>query len=477
MKTLPASAACPARELVAFLQALSPEALPAAAVAAAKWRLLDTLGCALFGALEPCSRILAAEVLAEGSRGHSTLVGRGNALAAPAAALCNGTAAHSFELDDHLDEAIVHPGAIVVSAALAAAESADASGARLLLGIVAGYEALHRLGLALGPAPAQRGWHKTAVAGPVGAAFAASVVMGLDVSQMNHAMGLACAAASGTKAFAAGEAGMEKRMHAGRAAEAGVRMAQLAARGFTAPPAALDGRFGLLEVVAGKAARPGLLSADLGARWAVENVYVKLLPCCAWIQAAIEQLVALRGHEPLRAEQIRRVEVGVSAYARTQNSNSLPLDTMAAQFSLPYCAAAALTGDPSDPALYTPAAIADPERRALAQRIEVVVDPQMEAAYPKYYGARVALELASGERLASCKLDPHGMPGDPATEAELLGKFTRLAARACAPAAVGQLLAALRGAERLASVRELGRLLRAACARSPEDDARSGGTP
>ena len=58
--------------------------------------------------------------------------------AAPAAALCNGTAAHGFELDDLLDEPIVHPGAIIIPAALATAESINASGARLLLGIIAG---------------------------------------------------------------------------------------------------------------------------------------------------------------------------------------------------------------------------------------------------------------------------------------------------------------------------------------------------
>lgn len=459
-ESLPARS--PPRELVDFLHALSLETLPASVADAAKWRLLDTLGCALFGAPEPCSQIVAAEMLAEGSRGRSTIIGQGQTVAAPAAALCNGTAAHGFELDDHLDEAIVHPGAIIVSAALAAAESVDAPGSRLLLGMISGYETLNRLGLAMGVTPAQRGWHKTAVAGPVGAAVAASIVMKLDAHQIMTAVGLACAAASGTKAFAAGEGGMEKRMHAGRAAEAGVRMAQLAARGFTSPPAAVDGRFGLLEVIAGESARPGLLSSDLGTHWAVERVYVKLYPCCAWIQAAAQQLVALRGPEPHRPEHIRKVEVGVSAYARAQNGNPLPQDTMGAQFSIPYCAALALTGDPADPAMYAPEAIAEPSRRELAQRIEIVVDPEMEAAYPKHYGARVHLELANGERSSSSKLDPHGMPADPCTEAELLGKFSRLASRVNSPAAVAEIVMKVRKAEGLSSVRELGHLLRSA---------------
>ncbi|RPI47293.1 MAG: MmgE/PrpD family protein, partial [Betaproteobacteria bacterium] len=208
----------PTRELTDFLHGLTLARLSESAAEAAQWALLDTLGCALFGAPEPWSQIMAAEVLAENSSGRSTIVGHRQTVAAPAAALCNGTAAHGFELDDHLDEAIVHPGAIVVSAALASAEAVDASGERLLLGIIGGYEMLNRVGLAMGVGPAQRGYHKTAVAGPLGAAAAAATVMRLSAEQSFTAVGLACATASGTKAFATGAGGgMEKRMHAGRA--------------------------------------------------------------------------------------------------------------------------------------------------------------------------------------------------------------------------------------------------------------------
>jgi len=451
----------PTRRLTDFLQALAPANVPASAYDAASWALLDTLGCTLFGAPEAWSRIMAEEVLAENARGHASIVGRTQTVPAPAAALCNGTAAHGFELDDHLDAAIVHPGAIVISAAVAAAEAADASGERLLAGIVAGYEILDRVGLAMSVKPAQRGYHKTAVAGPLGAAVAAGLTMGLDAQQLFTAVGLACATASGTKAFATGEGGgMEKRMHAGRAAESGVRMAQLAARGFTAPPTALDGRFGLLEVVSGDAARPELLDADLGNRWAIENVYVKFYPCCAWIQAAVQQLEAMRGSRPLDLGAIGKVTVGVSAYARAQNGAVAPADTMGAQFSIPYCCALALMGDPSDPASYAPEAIDDPARRELARRIEIVVDPEMEAAYPHHYGARVALELADGRRMEGSVLDPHGMPADPCTPAERLAKFEKLASRVRPPATVAAIVEQVRSMRSAARVRAMTGLLR-----------------
>jgi 2-methylcitrate dehydratase PrpD len=451
----------PALALLAYLQSRTIAAISAKAVADARWCVLDSLGCGLFGAQQTWSRLIAEEMLAEGSRGEASLFGRGQTLAAPGAALCNGTAIHGFELDDLLDEAIVHPGAVIVPAALAAAEAVDAPGARLVLGVIAGYEVMNRVGLAVGLEPARRGYHKTAVVGPVAAAVAAGVVMNLTLDHLVAAVGLACSTASGTKSFAAGSGGgMMKRMHAGRAAESGVRMAQLAARGFTAPPTALDGRFGLLEVFGGATARPELLANDLGDKWAVEEVFVKVFPCCSWIQASVQQLMGLRGAAPVAPGDVASVRIGVSAYAIRSNGEVAPPDTMGAQYSIPYCAALALTGDPRDPANYREAAIDDPARRELARRVELVVDPEMEAAYPKHYGARVELKLAGGERRESVVLDPHGMPGDPVNESERIAKFARLAGT-CKPAAtVEKITALVRSAETVASVREITALLR-----------------
>ena len=449
------------RELIEFVHGLKLESLPADVVTRARGALLDSLGCALFGSLQPWSRIMAEEVLSESPRGRSTIVGRKQTVAAPAAALCNGTATHGFELDDLLDEAIVHPGAIVVPAALAAAESVDASGSRLLAGIIAGYEVLNRVGLAAGVEPAHRGFHKTTLIGPLGAAVAAGVILELDPDQLMSATGLACSTSSGIKSFAAGTGGgMMKRMHAGRAAESGVRMAQLAARDFTGPPTAIDGKFGLLEVYGGKTARPELLTERLGAEWAMTSVFVKVYSCCSWIQGAVQQLVALRGPKPLKPDEIRQVRIGVSSYAARNNGEPAPVDTMGAQYSFPYCAALALAGEPTDPGMYLEKEIGNPERRALARRVELYTDEQMEAAYPKHYGSRIELTLAGGERRTSFVLDPHGFPADPVNEPERIEKFTRLAGHALPAARVADITAAVQRAEKLSSVRELMELIR-----------------
>src|SRR5690349_23157762 len=101
-------------KLTELLASLTLDKLPASTVANARWCFLDSLGCGLFGADKDWTRILAAEIESDGAQGSCTVFGFSKRAAAPAAALCNGTASHGFELDDLLDEAIVHPGAIVV---------------------------------------------------------------------------------------------------------------------------------------------------------------------------------------------------------------------------------------------------------------------------------------------------------------------------------------------------------------------------
>ena len=148
------------------------------------------------------------------------------------AAFANGAAAHAFELDDVHEEAVNHPGAVVVPAALAVAEDLDASGLAFLEAVVIGYEAMSRAGLAVGPVSHMlAGFHPTSMSGVFGAAAAAAHLRGLDAAGLNHAFGIAASLASGTMEFAS-SGGMAKRIHAARAAEGGLMAASLAAEGF-----------------------------------------------------------------------------------------------------------------------------------------------------------------------------------------------------------------------------------------------------
>ena len=463
MKSSDAPSVNQAAHLIEFVSNLSSPAIPQLAFDNAQRCLLDAIGCGLFGASQPWAAIMSAQLLAEKSQGASTVFGHTTPLAAPAAALCNGTAIHGFELDDLLPAAIIHPGTVIIPAVLAVAENSDVSGEQLLRAIVIGYEVTARISLAMGTDASHHGFHKTSVVGPVASAIAAACVLNLNTAQITCAAGIAASMASGIKSYvASGGGGMVKRMHAGWAASSGVRAALLARDGFTGPSGALDGRYGLLEVFGGASTNAAQLTQGLGENWAINAVWFKVYPLCGWIQGVVQLLGAMRGKQPLAPEQIKKVVVGTSAFAVNGNSNPAPADTMDAQYSIPYCAALALTRDPGDPRAFEPAAYNDATLRDIATRVETRVNAECEAVYPQRFGSRVQLHLASGEVKEALTLDPHGTPADPCSDAELIAKFARLAALSplkIDSAAIARAINQIRAAT---SLRELSDLLRAA---------------
>jgi len=180
--------------LLEFLQAL-PQELPPALTASARVALIDNIGCGLFGATRAWGRMITDHVLEEGSRGRATVFGGSTTIAPARAALANGTCTHGFELDDIIMGALAHPGAVVVPAALAAAEATGADGRALLRAIVAGYEVMGRVSTALGQDHNNRGFHTTGIAGPIAAAVAAGLVMKLEHDTLLSAVGTACSSA------------------------------------------------------------------------------------------------------------------------------------------------------------------------------------------------------------------------------------------------------------------------------------------
>ena len=157
-------------------------------------------------------------------------------------------------------------------------------------------------------------------------------------------------------------------------------------------------RFGLLEVFGGAGAQAEKMTRDLGQNWAMRDVWFKVYPICGWIQSVVQLVVELRGAQPLAAEAIGAIEVGVSRYAAQNNGEPAPVDTMGAQYSIPYCVAAALTGDPRDPVWFEADAVNDPAMRKLASKVVIVINPDVEAVYPVKFGASASswLTLADG---------------------------------------------------------------------------------
>ena len=171
----------PTREVASWIAKLRYDDLPERTRSVVRSALLDTIGCGVYGYTTPWARMLLGWARAGGRKAESTVWGdTGPTLRAADAALVNGTASHAFELDDY-HNAKLHAGAVVIPAAVAMAEQLGSDGKRLVTAIAAGYEAMIRTSLALEPSAARlRGWHLTGVCGPLGAAAACALLMGLD---------------------------------------------------------------------------------------------------------------------------------------------------------------------------------------------------------------------------------------------------------------------------------------------------------
>ena len=323
------------------------------------------------------------------------------------AALVLGSAGHALELDDVDLPSLVHPGATICSTAVAIGTAVEATGPEVLTAIVAGYQAMVSLGRALSTAHERPGFHSTALHGAVGAAVTAARL--IDRGLVRDAASLAVSFGSGIKAFTHGP-GQVKRLHAGRAAEAGVFAASLARHGLPGPERALTGPFGYLRVY-GLGAEPDehTLLAAVRERPAIETVRLKRYPACFAVHGAVAAAAALAGEHPRRGDTVRSVEIGVSDRVHRQNNNTAPTDVMSAQYSVQYAVATALLGRASDPLLYlTPTVDERARLDALLACTSLVVDADADAAYPRSSEGRVTVEFAHGGRRTEYRAAPAG---------------------------------------------------------------------
>jgi 2-methylcitrate dehydratase PrpD len=387
--------------------------------------LSDTLGCIVHGSGQPWARAAARHALRSGSGGPCDVVGVDGSTSAAMAAFANGASAHAFELDDVHEEAISHPGAVVVPAVLAAAQDLGSSGRDVLDAIVVGYEAMGRVGIAVGPAAHMRaGFHPTGQSGVFGAAAAVATLLRLDGAGMLHAFGLAASFASGTTEFSQ-SGGMSKRLHAGRAAEGGLTAAWLAADGVEGPSGGLDGRYGFCRITT-TAPAVDLLVADLGRRWMVDEITVKPYAACSDIHPLIDAALDLRA-DGVDPDEIVAVEAEVPSKAAEQNAMDGTTSVMAAQYSGPFSIAAAFLADPADPATYGADRITDPRIAALQAKVAPLkASAEFDATYAWKMGGRLRVHLADGTAHERTILGQRGSMHRPLSQDEQHQKLRRL---------------------------------------------------
>ena len=417
------------RQVADWIAGLRHADVPESARRVIRYAVMDTLACGLQGRTQPWTEIVERWACDGATAGPSSIWGDVTPrLKAPEAALVNGVAAHAFELDD-FHQTKLHPGAVVVPAALAVGEKSDADGAALLAAIAAGYEVMIRSSAALGPADAKsKGWHITGITGTFGAAAAAASLMRLDGERTAWALGLAGTQSGGLFAFTA-DGAMSKRFHAGQAARAGVAAAELAQAGFTGPTQIYEAKDGGFLWTFTDNATPEPLVEGLGDAWRLETTSFKPHAACGSTHSYIDAAVEIHGRYP--DLEGRRIRVGQCRVVDEQcGYDYRPGTVLNAQMSMRYCVAAALRYGQALPAEFAPPRLSEPETVALAQRIELVHDAAMDDIYPAHYPGWVEIERTPGggdfERVS--RDDPSGSIANPDKEQAMVDKFRRLMA-------------------------------------------------
>lgn len=443
--------------LASHLQTLSFESLPSEVVEKTRMAVLDLLGAALDGSQSEESSYLnnALARLDQGQGG--TIWGRGTEASYPMAALANGTAAHARELDDWGGG--LHPGAVCIPTAIAAAECLGANGREIILAIVAGYEVMMRVAEAAGgDAQYDSGWHPTGTCGSLGAAAAASKILHLDEQQTVWALGLAGSFTGGTLAFLK-DGAMSKRFHPGKAAETGLVAAFMAQQGFTGPAYIFEAeKGGFLTTYGAGTKDTTALSETLYDEFRIMRSGLKPYASCRDVHAAVDAVLALKARTGLKAAQISHILVETTHEAKLLCAKKECSTILDAQMSIPYGVAIALAGAKGDLRRYTQSQLANESIARLADKVDVVASPKFET---QDHCAELTVELVDGQTVVERVDIASGDPLNPMAEHEVVGKFCELAATRLQTKQVEQVVDIVSHLEELEAVTELTRVLSA----------------
>lgn len=419
------------RRLAQFAYDLGYESLPKDVVERTKLLILDTAGIMVRARndVESTPSMVRAIKALGLDNGECAVPGDTATYAPSAAALLNGTLAHSLDFDDTHAEASLHSSAPIVPAALAAAEMTGASGKDLIAACVAGYEIQIRLALALGPSDHyDRGYHPTATCGIFGAVAAAGKLLGMDVDQIESAFGIALSQTSGSMQFLA-DGSWTKRSHVGQAAQNGLMCAVLAKEGFIGPKQAFEGKWGFLHAFAPNADGEKAVAA-LNENWETMRLAVKPFPSCRYTHAAMDALKKIMQDEGVTADEVETVEIGLprtgmKIVSEPVDAKHNPQSVVDGQFSMPFCAAIVLR---EGTMLWDHYAthLTDPETLALTKKVTCVNDPEVEALFPANMAGKATVKTARGTFSVLVDM-PKGEPGNFMTPEEFRGKFDGLA--------------------------------------------------
>jgi 2-methylcitrate dehydratase PrpD len=448
--------------LATFAAQVSAADIPAEVAASARLRVLDTVGVCLASVGMDYANAVHDVVAEQGAADDATLFGRRSRSAASWAAFHNGALAHGNDFDDTHSVALMHISGVVVPTVLAMGERHKATGAQVLAALIAAYEIGLRIGMAAPSAFHARGFHATGVCGVFAAVAGAGRILDLDPAQMQHALGIALSQAAGSLEFLV-EGASTKRMHPGWAGHAGIVAAQLAARGFTGPSTALEGRYGLLRAYAGVAAPDyATFARDLGETWETLNIGFKPYPCGHISHPYMDCARALRERHALTPAQIAAIELRVPQAAvpilcEPVAEKRRPANPYAARFSLPFAVALVLKLGYARIGEFSAERLRDRDLHDLMDRTTYVVDTSLP--YPKGLPGWIRIKLHDGSMLEERMDASRGSRELPMSDEDLYAKFADNASRVFAKSRVDAIWEGGRSFDRLDDIGTFTRLL------------------
>jgi 2-methylcitrate dehydratase PrpD len=411
-----------AEHLADRIVALYAGSIPAAVRAKCDDLLVDVVGlCVVARNLD----YVASALSGWDDDGPCTAIGHGRTLSAAGAAFVNGTATHGEDYDDTFEGGPVHAGAVIVPAVLAACERHHPDGRSALLGIAVGVETICRLGLVVPKAVHKAGFHPTAVFGAVAAAAGVGAALGLDRRQLVDALGIVGSMAGGIIEYLA-EGAWTKRLHAGWAAQAGLRAALLARAGFNGPRTVFEGTHGLFHGFAHTVeGEYDALVGDFGARWVTETLAFKPYPCGTMTHPYIDcaRRLAARG---VKADDVAEMvcAVGEGTVHRLWEplgSKQRPSNGYGAKFSTPYCIATGFVRGNVGLDAFTDAAVRDQAVLTLAAKVRYVIDP--DNPYPNNFTGHIRAILKDGTVVEEHQPHMRGGAHEPLTRRDIEDKF------------------------------------------------------
>lgn len=454
------SGAYPTRRLCEFLAGLRYEDVPSDVVSGAKRLLADWIGSALAGKDSRPVRALQAFAGKMGPpQGPSeVLVDRGGTTPW-FAALVNAAASHVVEQDDVHNGSVFHPATVVFPPVLAVAQAEGRSGRELLLAAIAGYEVGIRVGEFLGRSH-YKVFHTTGTAGTVAAAAAVGKLLGFDADGMQRALGSAGTQAAGLWEFLR-DAADSKQLHTAKAAADGLLAAELARAGFTGARRILEGEQGMAAGMSSDA-DPARITDRLGSRWAIVETSFKWHASCRHTHPAADALVELMRREGLAHDAVAEVTARVHQGALdVLGPVRVPSTVHQAKFSMGTVLGLLAVHGAAGLAEFEEHALVDPRVASFRERVRMVLDDEVNAAYPRRWIGKVEVRTRDGRTCSARVESPKGDPENTLSTAELEDKAVRLAQFRGA-ATEEEMRALLGRIRRLEEAPRVGRLLPAA---------------